>query len=36
MQWIELAIDMAGKKDIRMMALNDPDLEKLWVNISEV
>jgi predicted Zn-dependent protease len=36
MQWLELAIDLAGKKDIRTMALNDPDLEKLWVNISEI
>jgi predicted Zn-dependent protease len=36
MQWIELAIDLAGKKDIRMMALNDPDLEPLWVDISEI
>ena len=27
---------MAGKKDIRTMALNDADLEPLWVDISEI
>jgi len=31
-----VATSLAGKKDIRMMALNDPDLEPLWVNISEI
>jgi predicted Zn-dependent protease len=36
MVWLEKAIDMAGKKDIRQMALDDPDLEPLWVNISEI
>ena len=24
------ATDLAGKKDIRLMALDDPDLEPLW------
>ena len=36
MQWLEKAIDLAGKKDIRMMALDDPDLEPLWCQISEI
>ncbi|HEY1718849.1 MAG TPA: hypothetical protein VGH42_11245 [Verrucomicrobiae bacterium] len=36
MRWLTKAIDMAGKKDIRMMALDDPDFEPLWVNISEI
>ncbi len=36
MQWLEQAIDLAGKKDIRMMALDDPDLEPLWCQISEI
>jgi hypothetical protein len=36
MKWLEKAIDMAGKKDIRTMALDDPDLEPLRVNISEI
>jgi hypothetical protein len=29
LQWLQLAIDLAGKKDIRLMALNNPDLEPL-------
>ena len=36
MQWLEKAIDLAGKKDIRMMALDDPDLEPLWLQIGEI
>jgi len=36
MAWLEMAIDLAGKKDIRMMALNDPDLEPLWTQIGEI
>jgi hypothetical protein len=36
LQWIKLAIDLAGKKDIRMMALDDSDLELLWLEISEI
>ena len=35
-KWLEQAIDVAGKKDIRTKALNDPDLEPLWVNIAEI
>jgi predicted Zn-dependent protease len=33
---LEEAIDLAGKKDIRLMALDDPDLEPLWPDISEI
>jgi tetratricopeptide (TPR) repeat protein len=36
LQWLQLAIDLAGKKDIRLMALNDPDLEPLWRKIGEI
>jgi predicted Zn-dependent protease len=36
MMWLQKAIDMAGKNDIRKIALDDPDLEPLWVNISEI
>jgi hypothetical protein len=36
MQWLEEAIDLAGKKDIRLMALDDPDLEPLWTKIGEI
>jgi predicted Zn-dependent protease len=35
-QWLEEAIGLAGKMDIRTMALDDPDLEPLWTNISRV
>ena len=34
--WLEQAIDLAGKNDIRSMALNDPDLEPLWTRIGEI
>ena len=30
------AIDLAGEKDIRAKALDEPDLEKLWLDISEI
>ncbi len=33
---LDKAIDLAGKKDIRLMALEDPDLEPLWKDISEI
>jgi tetratricopeptide (TPR) repeat protein len=36
MGWLEKAIDLAGKRDIRLMALDDPDLEPLWSEISEI
>jgi hypothetical protein len=29
-------VDRAGKNDIRLTALNDPDLEPLWNQISEI
>ena len=35
-QWLEKAIDLAGKEDIRQAALDDPDLEPLWVDIAEI
>jgi tetratricopeptide (TPR) repeat protein len=36
MMWLEKAIDLAGKNDIRLMALDDPDLEPLWTKIGEI
>lgn len=36
MSHLERAIDLAGTKDIRLKALDDPALEKLWVDISEI
>ncbi len=34
--WLKKAIDLAGKKDIRIMALDDPDLEALWDQIGKL
>ena len=34
--WLEKAIDLASKKDIRLMALEDPDLEPLWEKIGDI
>ena len=36
LQWLERAIDLAGKTDIRARALDDPDLEPLWKHIGEI
>jgi predicted Zn-dependent protease len=36
LRWIDYAIDLAGKLDIRMKALDEKDLEPLWLNISEI
>ena len=36
MQWLGKAIDLAGKRDVRMMALDDADLEPLWNDISTI
>ena len=36
MAWLEMAIDRAGKKDIRLHALDDPDLEPLWDKIGDI
>jgi catabolite regulation protein CreA len=33
---LEQAIDLAGKTDIRLMALNDPDLKPIWPHIAEI
>ena len=36
MSWLRKAIAMAKKMDIRQMALDDPDLEPLWNQISAI
>jgi hypothetical protein len=36
LQWLGKAIECAGEEDIRLRALDDPDLEPLWNRISEV
>jgi hypothetical protein len=33
---LEAAIDLAGEKDIRQRVLDDPALEKLWVDIGDI
>jgi tetratricopeptide (TPR) repeat protein len=30
MQWLEKAVELSGRKEIRLMALEDPDLKPLW------
>jgi predicted Zn-dependent protease len=35
-EWLKKAFDVAGKKDIRAMALEDPDLQPLWDKIGEI
>jgi hypothetical protein len=35
-QWLEKAIDLAGKEDVRETALDDADLEPLWAEIGEI
>lgn len=34
--WLKKAIDMADTKEVKLMALNDPDLEPLWGDIAEI
>jgi tetratricopeptide (TPR) repeat protein len=34
--WLEQAIDAAGQIDIRMKALDESDLETLWLDIAEI
>jgi tetratricopeptide (TPR) repeat protein len=36
LRWLGKAIDLAGKKHIRTMALEDSDLKPLWKQISEI
>jgi hypothetical protein len=36
MLWLGKAIDLAGRKDIREMALHDPDLKPLWTKIGKI
>ena len=35
-EWLGLAIDVAGKADIRLKALEEPDLEAVWLDIAEI
>ena len=35
-KWLERAIDVAERQDIRAMALDDPDLEPMWAEIGEL
>lgn len=34
--WLQKAIDSAGENDVRMRALEDPDLQPLWANIGKL
>jgi predicted Zn-dependent protease len=35
-KWLADAIDRADTKDVKLMALSDPDLEPLWADISQI
>jgi tetratricopeptide (TPR) repeat protein len=35
-KWLEFAFDLSGAKQVKLMALNDPDLETLWTEIAEI
>ena len=36
MNWLQKAIDLAEKKEIKAMALDDPDLKPLWKEIRKL
>jgi hypothetical protein len=36
LDWLKKAIDMANTKEVKQMALSDPDLEPLWKDIGEL
>ena len=35
-QWLERTIEIADTKDVKLMALDDPNLERLWSDIAEI
>jgi predicted Zn-dependent protease len=35
-QWLEAAFDLGDPKEVKLMALEDPDLEKFWAEIGEI
>jgi tetratricopeptide (TPR) repeat protein len=35
-RWLEQAFDIGDSKQLKLMALDDPDLEPLWANIGEI
>jgi hypothetical protein len=35
-EWLTDAIDLSDTKEVKTLALNDPDLEPLWAEIGEV
>ena len=36
LRWLEKTIELADKNEVKLMALNDHDLEPLWANIGEI
>ena len=34
--WLKKTIELADKKEVKLMALNDKDLEPLWKVIGEI
>jgi len=35
-QWLEKAFDLGDSKKLKLMALDDPDLESFWANIAKI
>jgi len=36
MQWLEKAVDLAATKEVKLMALDNPDFEPLWNDIGKI
>jgi hypothetical protein len=34
--WLRKAMDLGDENEIRILALDDPDLEPLWTNIGKL
>jgi predicted Zn-dependent protease len=35
-EWLEIAFDLCGAKEVKLLALDDSDLEPLWTEIGEI
>ena len=35
-RWLEKAIEVSGDSDVKLWALEDPNLEPLWANIGKI
>jgi hypothetical protein len=35
-KWLEIAFNLGDANQVKLMALDDPDLEPIWADISEI